>query len=213
MSGYSFMSQKQWYRHLLEKNVTMEIVDDEGRMVPRKSKAEERDPELDWQLSCHISRMKGLTPEIKSFNFKILNLILPCKARISQLLRNSSSLCSLCPDEVAETVTHALFECSMNNRAAQYLLDLSRVFDSTINLDKICKLQVKTDPLYEQPAVVTLYTGLHMIWKNRSDRKATSLYDIRAELECTIQALRKSRSKKLRESGNMISNNIENFGF
>ena len=73
------MSQKQWYRHLLEKNVTMEVVDDEGRMVPRKSKVEERDTDLDWHLSSHISRMKGLTPEIKSFNFKLLNLSFPAK--------------------------------------------------------------------------------------------------------------------------------------
>ena len=182
-------------------------------VVPKRSKAEERYPGLDWQLATHVSRMRGLSPEIKSFNFKLVNLILPSKERISQILRNSSPLCTMCAAQVPETLGHALFECTQNNRAAKYLLDLSRVFDSTINLDKICKLQVKTDPLYEQPAVVTLYTGLHMIWKNRSDRKATSLYDIRAELECTIQALRKSRSKKLRESGNMISNNIENFGF
>ena len=37
------MFKKQWYWHLLEKNVTMDIVDDEGRMEPKKSRAEERD--------------------------------------------------------------------------------------------------------------------------------------------------------------------------
>ena len=205
------MSKKQWYRHLLEKNVTMDIVDDEGRMVPKKSKAEERDPELDWPLATRVSRLKGLAPEIKSFNFKLVNLILPCKERISQIVRNTSPLCTVCTDQVPETVCHALFDCSKNSRAAQYLLDLSMVYDPSLNKEKVLKLQVKTDPVYEFPTVIVLYTGLHLIWKNRSDKKATRLYDIRAELECTVQALRKCRSRRLRESGNMIRNTLDNF--
>ena len=73
------------------------------------------------------------------------------------------------------------------------------------------KLQVYTEQIYELPTVIVMYSGLHNIWKNRRDRRATRLYDIRAELECIIQTLRKSRSKKLRESGNIISNTLENF--
>ena len=65
--------------------------------------------------------------------------------------------------------------------------------------------------MYELPTVIVLYSGLHLIWKNRIDRRATTLYEIRAELECIVQALRKSRSRKLRQSGNMIINTLENF--
>ena len=85
------------------------------------------------------------------------------------------------------------------------------MYDSSINEEKVLKLQVHTDPVYVLPTVLVLYSGLHLIWKNRSDRRATKLYDIRAELECIVQALRKSRSRKLRESGNMIINTLENF--
>ena len=177
------MSQKQWYKHLLEKKVTMEVVDAEDRMVPKKSKVEERHPEIDWQLATHVSRIRGLSPEIKSFNFKLVNLILPSKVRISQLLRNPSPICTMCATQVPESVEHALFDCDQNSRAAMYLLELSRVHDS----------------------------GLHLIWKNRNDRRATKLYDIRAELECIVQALRKSRSRRLQESGSIISNTLENF--
>ena len=161
------MSQKQWYRHLLEKNVTMEVVDAEDRMVPKKSKAEERDPELDWQLATHVCRMKGLSPDIKSFNFKLVNLILPSKERISQLLRNSSPICTMCATQVPETVGHALFECDQNSRAARYLLDLSRVYDSSITKEKVLKLQVYTEPIYELPTIIVLYSGLYHIWRNR----------------------------------------------
>ena len=67
------MSVKQWYRHLLETNVTMEKVDDEGRMVAKLCKVEEREPNTDWQLSYHLGRLKGLSPQVKSFNFKMIH--------------------------------------------------------------------------------------------------------------------------------------------
>ena len=90
------MSVKQWYRHLLETNVTMERVDDEGRMVAKKCKLEDLHPGLNYQLSYHLGRVKGLTPEVKSFNFKLIHMILPSKGRISQILPNSSPICTLC---------------------------------------------------------------------------------------------------------------------
>ena len=115
----------------------------------------------------------------------------------------------MCATQVPESVDHALSECDQNSRAVMHLLELSR--DSTINKEKVLKLQVNTEPLYELPTVIILYSGLHLIWKNRNDRRATKLYDIRAELECIVQTLRKSRSRRLQESGNIISNTLENF--
>ena len=112
---------------------------------------------------------------------------------------------------VPETLGHELFECDQNSRTDRYLLDLSTVYDSSITKEKVLKLQVYTEQIYELPTVIVMYSGLHNIWKNRNDRRATRLYDSRAELECIIQTLKKSRSKKLRESGNMISNTLENF--
>ena len=73
------MSVNQWYRHLLETNVTMEKVDDEGRMVSKLCKVEEREPDTNWQLSYYLGRLKGLSPQIKSFNFKMIHQILPVK--------------------------------------------------------------------------------------------------------------------------------------
>ena len=205
------LSLKQWYKHLLEITVTKEKVDNEGRMVPKKSKVEEREPHLDWQLGTHLSRMKGMSPETKTFNFKLINMLLPCRERTSQILRNNSPICTLCPAQASESISHALFQCVRNSRAAQYLLDLTKIFDSSVNQAKVLTFQVHTDPLYELPTVATLYTGLCLVWRNRHDRKGTTLYDIRAELECLIQALRKSRTRKLREAGTIISNTLDEF--
>ena len=64
------MTLKDWYRYILESSVTMLAADEEGRMVPKLSKVEEREPQYDWGLSFHLSRLKGLSPQVKSFNFK-----------------------------------------------------------------------------------------------------------------------------------------------
>ena len=49
-----FMTVKQWYRHLVEKQVTMVTVDEEGRMLPRLCKVEEREPQHDWIRACSL---------------------------------------------------------------------------------------------------------------------------------------------------------------
>ena len=118
---------------------------------------------------------------------------------------------TLCPELVSESLTHALFECSVNSRAAQYLLDLTKIFDSTVTREKVLQFQLHTEPLYELPITAALYSGLCLIWRNRHDKKGTTLYDIRADLECLIQALRKSRTRKLKEAGSIISNTLDNF--
>ena len=37
------MTVYQWYKHRLETNITMEIVDDEDRIIPKLCKVEERE--------------------------------------------------------------------------------------------------------------------------------------------------------------------------
>ena len=53
--------------------------------------------------------------------------------------------------------------------------------------------------------------GLEFIWEQRKLKKATSTYSIRAELEAAVSLRRRSRSKKIREAGNIMENMINNF--
>ena len=85
------------------------------------------------------------------------------------------------------------------------------MYDSSITEERITRLQVLTDALYELPALVVLSSGLSLIWRNRQEKKSTRLYDVRAELECLVQTLRKSRKRKLREASSIIKNTLENF--
>ena len=91
------------------------------------------------------------------------------------------------------------------------MLQLTRVYDSSISMDKIMRLQLNTEALYELPTLLAVCTSLELIWRNRQLKKSTRLYDIRAELESQVLALRKARPKKLREAGKIIHNTLQNF--
>ena len=66
------MSVKQWYRLLLEKNVTMMEVDQEDRFELIPCKVENRHPEVLWPDIYRASRLTGLSPECKSFLFQLI---------------------------------------------------------------------------------------------------------------------------------------------
>ena len=188
-------------------------IDEDGRMEKKKCKVEEEDPASDWNLCHHLSRLKGLSPQVKSFNFKLLHRILPCKERLSQLLPATRPFCSLCPNQPPDSLLHSFFDCDRNREASLYLLHLTRVYHPGIRTDQILKLQIITDASHELPTILVLSTGLELILRNRQAKKATSLYETRAEIECLIVTLRKSRPRSLREASNMIQNTLDNFPY
>ena len=206
------MSIKQWYDYLLEVYVTMEVVDDEGRQMARKSRVEELLPDNSWQRSYYFSRLRGLSMDVRSFNFKLLHQILPFKERLSYILRNTQPNCQLCDQNCPETPMHGLFLCSKNNQAADTLLTLARPYDDSITGEKVLVFNINTsDQIYELPTMLMLATGLFYIWQNRLRKKSTSPYQIRSEMESLVSLLRRTRSRVSREAGNIISNTNENF--
>jgi hypothetical protein len=74
--------------------------------------------------------------------------------------------------------------CDGNSAAAQALLSLTRPYDRSITPEKAIALDINTiNSLYELPVMLVLCTGMHFIWENRVNRRKTSLYQIREELE------------------------------
>ena len=71
-----YMSVKDWYKLLLERNVTTREVDQEGRRELVPCKIEERNPTIAWSDSYRVSRLKGLSPDSKSFLFKLVHTLL-----------------------------------------------------------------------------------------------------------------------------------------
>ena len=124
------MTLKQWYYHLLEELVTHEVRD--GQRVQIQCRVEMLNPSNDWSKSFHLSRLKGLSSQIRSFLFKLLHQILPVRDRLNHILRNTNPICILCEDEQPETLLHALFSCKSNRAAAEALLSLVRPYDHSI---------------------------------------------------------------------------------
>ena len=206
------LSVKQCYKLILEEDVTMEYIEAEGRLVAKKTRVETLVPDNNWEVAYNFSRLKGLSTESRSFNFKLLQQLLPVNERLHQLLPNNRSVCTLCQANVPESLLHALFTCEKNSLAGEALLSLTRPYDRGITAEKALLLKLDIcDPIYELPTVLVLSTGLNLIWRNRTNGKGTALYQVRAELECLISLLRRSRRRRLREAGDMICNTLANF--
>ena len=205
------MSLKWWCNYLVEKMVTREEAEPDNIMVTKLCRVEQLHPDNDWQLSFHLSRLKGLSVQIKSFNFKLMHQILPYKERLSHILRNTNPMCTICTSQEPETLIHSFFQCDKNNQAGEALLELTRVYDKDITKEKALLLNINTESLYELPSTLILCTGLEFIWRSRQDKKAATLYKTRAELECLISLLRRSRVRVLKEAGEMVLNTITNF--
>ena len=86
------MSTKEWYKLLLEQNMTKREVDQEGRLELIPCKVEERHPEVFWSETYRISRLRGLSPGTKSFLFWLVNVhtLLPSKERLHHLSQEVS---------------------------------------------------------------------------------------------------------------------------
>ena len=151
-------------------------------------------PQNNWLNAFHFSRLKGLSTEARSFNFKLLNQLLPVNERLNQFFPNNWSECSLCHSLDAESPLHALFRCERNWQAAEALLTLTRPYDRNISPEKALLFDLDIcDPMYELPTILVLSTGLNIILQNWLTNKGTALYQIQAELECLVSPLRRSR--------------------
>ena len=199
-----YLTVKEWYNYLLEEEVTMEVVDEEGRQRAKLCRVEQLCP-------TNLARVRGLSMETRSFCFKLIHQLLPVNERLHHLLPNNSPICPLCPGEELENPLHRFFGCVGSREAAMFLLELIRPYDSSISEDKCLMLNIKTDALYELPTMLVLGTGLSLIWRNRVLKKRTTVHQTRAEVECLVYLIRKSRNRKLREAGNMIENSLNSF--
>ena len=204
------MSVKEWYQLLLEKNVTKREVDEEGRMELVPCKVEEKNPEVCWPESYRISRLPGLSPESKSFLFKLVHTLLPSKERLNHLNQTTSPLC-WCNSGALETYQHLFFQCEKNSEPGQALFRCTSSYDRTVSEEKLLRLEISADEPFLIATVALLASGLQLIWETRKQKKRTTLYTMRAELELSISIRRRSSLRKVRESAEIMQNMIDNF--
>ena len=170
-----YMSVKDWYRLLVEKNVTRRDVDEEGRSELVPCKVEEKYPDVPWDESYRLSRLIGLSPDDKSFLFKLVHVLLPSKERVHHLSPNTSPLC-LCGSGDQETYKHLFFQCQLNSEAGEALFRCVKSYDQSLTLEKMQRLEMVSDDPFLLASVSLLATGPHMA-EQKSEQEHHPLHD------------------------------------
>ena len=104
------MTTAQWYRVLLEQEVTM-VEAENNTMEYIRSRTELASPGTDWELTWRRARLKGLGSEATSFLWKPLHRILPTEERVARILPNSSEHCRQCQTPSTANLEHCFFNC------------------------------------------------------------------------------------------------------
>jgi hypothetical protein len=186
------MTTAQWYRVLLELEVTM--VDTEtNSMEYRKSRSELSSPSTDWELTWGRARLKGLGSEATSFLWKLLHHIFPTEERVARILPNSSEYCRQCPTPTQANLEHCFFNCVSTNNVGRSLLQAIRLHDPAVTPAGLLRLEFTAEEANEMPIVwVTAQTLLYM-WGVRQNGRVVDLFTTRTVLETKINLLRETR--------------------
>ena len=136
-----------------------------------------------------------MSPDSKSFLFKLPHTLLPSKERLNHLAWTTSPLCK-CGVGVSETYSHLFFKCVENDVAAQSLLRCVQSYDRGLSEEGALRLELKAEEPFILPCIALLAVGLQYIWENRKLNKKTRPHDMRTELELAVFIRRKSRSRK-----------------
>ena len=186
------MTEKQWYRLLLEDYSLME--DNNEVREYKKCRVEQAKPETNWERSWRLARLSGLGPENTSFLFKMLHQLLPTQERLARLSPNTSSSCILpgCVN-LLDDLPHALVQCQGNDGVGLKVMECVRSYAPNLDVEAALRLELDVSEEAELPLVWLLSTVCQAIWKCRATRTKVNLYDIRSKLEAQINLLRETR--------------------
>ena len=186
------MSIGQWTKHLTEKELKIAIFENQLRYVP--CRAELRSPDTLWSVSWKTFRLRGLSSDLISFNFKLLHGLLCTRQRLHHL-NSVSPTCVLCNRQIEEDSEHALFWCEFNQNTGRILLQIVSRYTPEVTATMLLKLQLETlDVDLKFQLVWFTSTILQEIWNKRVSKSAIQLFDIRSTLEARCQLLRKNRA-------------------
>ena len=205
------MSMREWYKFLLEENMTMRDIDDEGRKELVPCRVETSDNNYLWSEAYRLSRLRGLTPLEKSNLFCLVHELLPANERVHHIIPATSPVCTQCEENLDESYMHCFFTCISHREATAALLHCVQAYDQDLDAERCLRLDIRACDPFTLPVMVCIATGLSLVWSNRKLKKTTTQWAMRAELEAKLQLLRKCRTRRLREAGNIINNMLENF--
>ena len=195
---------KDIYRFLIEE-VTMEE-DISGIQTLQPLRVELACPSNQWEQTWDMARQSMLGPNLTTFLFKLLHLILPTGERVARILPNQSPTCTRCndPTPAIDTLEHAMFGCSESQEAGAVLLTGLRKLLPTLTPAKILTLNFNTTEDLKFPITWSIGLFLSSLWQLRVAKKSIQLIRIRSDMEASCRLLRESRLEKTTEVLNLI---------
>ena len=184
---------KQWCQLLLERGVTHTSEDQDSPAILIPSRLEELNQGIDFSHTYRMARLPGLSPDQKSFLFKMIQNLLPTRERLHRVGKSPTSCCSFC-DSPEDTPEH-LLTCPYSSQVATPLLACLSCQAGDLTAKDVTILNIHTSESWELPAVWLIATCLSFIWEDRLARKRSSLDRLRAELLARVSLLRSTRWK------------------
>ena len=200
------MSSKDWYRVLIEDNLTMEM-DELGQRIFIKCRTERQHPENDWENTWRLARLHGLESDQISFLWRLLHNLLPTQSRISRLLQQQDPSCKICHHPCGD-LPH-LFNCTTSKLVCRTLLRTLTSIQPNISPQHVLLLSLELEPSMELPVVWLISSTLNYVWNQHTSKKQCCLVEVRSVLEARVNLLR--RGKKYKNAATLIENLIENF--
>ena len=157
------------------------------------SRLEEASPNIDFSHSYRMTRLFGLSPDQKTFLFKLIQNILPTRERLHRTGKSPSPSCSFC-DTPEDTPDH-LLTCPHSTQVATPLIACLSSQAGNLTPNDIILLNLHTSESWELPAVWLIATCLNCIWEDRLARKVSSLDRTRAELLARVSILKSTKWK------------------
>ena len=205
------MSTKQWYKVLLEENLTTEIKEETGMREPSLSRVERKSPEVDWGRTWGYLNTKGLGGEKMSFLLRMLYDILPVNSRLFRMNLSQSPLCDLCTCGTVQDLPHALLECQFNSFVNDWIVAVlinidPGLIDAELTATKISTLNFPIDHESKFPILWFLAVSLSLIWEGRKIRKPMSVEKLQALIGAEVEILKQTKYRKSADKIDIATN-------
>ena len=188
------MTEKDWYRVLLEDYCTQEKDNNTGERVNIMCRVEKANPQTDWEQSWRLARLPGLGPENTSFLLRMMHDLLPTQERVARTNPRAGAGCQVqgCAAE-SDDRAHALVHCLGNTGVGQRVVRCLQSYNPNIDVKAVLRLEISVDEGLELPLVWLVATTFSSLWKLRVEKTRATLFEIRSQLEAKINLLRETR--------------------
>ena len=205
-----WITVKQWSKLLLERGIThTSEPDSPPKLIP--TKLELLHPNCNLENSYRITRLFGLSPEKKSFLFRMLHNLLPNKERLHRIKKVATPHCVFCTGLYLDDMEH-LFVCPKYRQIIEPLLKVVKTVLPDSTIPQIVTLQITLEESMEFPVIWLISTTLMLVWNARKAGKDLSFISFKAEVQAELEILKSTqwRHFALHNSALLLDQLLEN---